>query len=184
MFCSKCGSNVGENVSFCEKCGAPIGGSQTNATHTNYANNVSIPPKQSKNFFEYLIDVHKNILKNYVNFNGRVSRKEYWQTGLVIIGVMLALSLVSSILFAIAMDIESIPLIIISIIPLLATLAYSIAIIVPLYGLAVRRLHDTDKSGWFLLLSFVPYIGSIIVFVFTVLDSQPGDNQYGPNPKM
>ena len=61
--------------------------------------------------------------------------------------------------------------------------AYAIAILVPSLAMSVRRLHDTGRSGWFLLLNLIPYIGGIIIFVFSVLDSQPGANQYGPNPK-
>ena len=60
---------------------------------------------------------------------------------------------------------------------------YMLAIIVPLLAVSVRRLHDTGRSGWWLLLSFVPFVGGLVVFVFTVLDSQPGENMYGPNPK-
>lgn len=61
--------------------------------------------------------------------------------------------------------------------------SYAIAIRVPSLAMSVRRLHDTGRSGWFLLLNLIPYIGGIIIFVFSVLDSQPGTNQYGPNPK-
>ena len=60
---------------------------------------------------------------------------------------------------------------------------YAVAVFVPSLAMSVRRLHDTGRSGWFLLLNLIPYIGGIIVFVFSVLDSQPGANQYGPNPK-
>jgi uncharacterized membrane protein YhaH (DUF805 family) len=47
----------------------------------------------------------------------------------------------------------------------------------------VRRLHDTDRSGWWVLLDLVPVIGPLVLLVFTVLDSQPGANRFGPNPK-
>mgnify|MGYP003426324475 CR=1 FL=1 len=46
-----------------------------------------------------------------------------------------------------------------------------------------RRLHDISKSGWWLLISFIPFVGGIIIFVFTVMDSTPGANEYGENPK-
>lgn len=46
-----------------------------------------------------------------------------------------------------------------------------------------RRLHDISKSGWRLLISLIPYVGGIIIFVFTVMDSTPGTNKYGENPK-
>jgi uncharacterized membrane protein YhaH (DUF805 family) len=47
----------------------------------------------------------------------------------------------------------------------------------------LRRLHDTDRSGWWVLIFLIPIIGAIVLIVFTVLDSDPGENQYGPNPK-
>lgn len=60
---------------------------------------------------------------------------------------------------------------------------FGLAIIVPTLALWMRRLHDTGKSGWWLLISLVPAVGSIVLLIFALLDSQPGDNQYGPNPK-
>ena len=54
---------------------------------------------------------------------------------------------------------------------------------VPELAVSVRRLHDIGKSGWWLLLWFVPFIGPIVLLIFTLLDSEAGDNQYGPYPK-
>ena len=55
--------------------------------------------------------------------------------------------------------------------------------ILPLLGVGARRLHDTGRSGWWWWILLVPLIGAIVLLVFMVLDSQPGDNEYGPNPK-
>jgi uncharacterized membrane protein YhaH (DUF805 family) len=60
---------------------------------------------------------------------------------------------------------------------------YGLAVLLPSIAVNIRRLHDTNRSGWWLLISFVPCIGWIVMLVFTVQDSQPGTNQYGPNPK-
>jgi len=60
---------------------------------------------------------------------------------------------------------------------------YSLAVLIPSIAVAIRRLHDTGRSGWWILISLVPLIGTIVLLVFTVQDSQPGDNEYGPNPK-
>lgn len=67
--------------------------------------------------------------------------------------------------------------------PLLLTGLYSIAVFIPSLAVTVRRLHDTGRSGWWLLLMFIPLIGPIILLVFLLTDSQPGTNKYGPNPK-
>jgi len=61
---------------------------------------------------------------------------------------------------------------------------YALASVVPSMSLSVRRLHDTGRSGWWLLIGLVPLFGGIVLFVFTVLDSEPGPNLYGPDPKL
>jgi uncharacterized membrane protein YhaH (DUF805 family) len=65
---------------------------------------------------------------------------------------------------------------------LLGTL-YSLAVLIPGIAVSVRRLHDINRSGWWLLIGLIPIIGAIILLIFTAKDSQPGENQYGPNPK-
>jgi uncharacterized membrane protein YhaH (DUF805 family) len=60
---------------------------------------------------------------------------------------------------------------------------YSLAVLVPSIAVAVRRLHDTGRSGWWLLIAFVPLIGGLVLLVFYVQDSQPGSNPFGANPK-
>ncbi len=61
---------------------------------------------------------------------------------------------------------------------------YSLAVLVPSLAVTVRRLHDTDRTGWWLLIGLIPIIGAIVLLVFTLLDSTPGDNKYGANPKV
>ena len=60
---------------------------------------------------------------------------------------------------------------------------YSLAVLIPAFAVSVRRLHDTDRSGWWLLIELIPIIGGLVLLIFMVQDSQPGENQYGPNPK-
>jgi uncharacterized membrane protein YhaH (DUF805 family) len=60
---------------------------------------------------------------------------------------------------------------------------YALAMIVPSIAVTVRRLHDTDRSGWWYLLVLVPLIGGLVILVFMLLDSTPGSNRFGPNPK-
>ena len=110
------------------------------------------------------------VLKKYAVFSGRARRKEYWYFSLfnMLIGIALALVDVSfnqevggGLLYAI----------------------YSLAVLIPGLAVCVRRLHDTGRSGWWLLIGFVPLIGIIVLIVFTAQDSHLGENQYGPNPK-
>ena len=60
---------------------------------------------------------------------------------------------------------------------------YALAVLLPSLAVGARRLHDTGRSGWWLLIGLIPCIGFIVLIVFLVQDSQAGDNQYGPNPK-
>ena len=60
---------------------------------------------------------------------------------------------------------------------------YSLFVLIPSIAVQVRRFHDQDKSGWFVLINFVPYIGGIIVLVFMLLEGTRGPNKYGPDPK-
>lgn len=132
-----------------------------------------------------LMSAHKNMFKNYANFKGRSRRKEYWLANIAftiitsILCIIMYIPIVSYLVNGEISVFETIILVVAS----LATLIYSCATIVPLFALFVRRLHDIGKSGWFILFGLIPYIGTIILFVFSVIDSQPGENKYGPNPK-
>lgn len=66
--------------------------------------------------------------------------------------------------------------------PILGAL-FSLAILLPGLGVAVRRLHDTGRSGWWILFGFIPLVGGITLLVFACLEGNQGDNQYGHNPK-
>ncbi|MWP47073.1 DUF805 domain-containing protein [Gilliamella sp. Pas-s27] len=107
------------------------------------------------------------VTKNYVNFNGRARRKEYWM--FVLFSVIL-----TTIAIFIDQMIGS---------PFAITAILTLALLLPNLAVTVRRLHDISKSGWWILLQFIPYVGGIIIFVFCLLDSTPGSNQYGENPK-
>ena len=110
--------------------------------------------------------------KNYINFQGRARRKAYW---IFILFNLIALVILGLIESAIGLSGQNGYGIL--------TGLYTLAMILPLIALAVRRLHDTGRSGWWILIGLVPLVGPIVLIVFYVTDSQPGSNQYGPNPK-
>ena len=62
-------------------------------------------------------------------------------------------------------------------------LIWIFATIVPALAVLIRRLHDTGKTGWWALVGFIPFVGAIVLLVFTVTDSSPGENKYGTSPK-
>ena len=110
------------------------------------------------------MDWYLAVWKKYAVFDGRARRTEYWTFALV--------NFVIGLLAYIPIPFLLIPL-----------LVYDIAALIPGLAVAVRRLHDTGRSGWWLLIGLVPLAGAIILLVFYLTDSQPGSNQYGPNPK-
>jgi uncharacterized membrane protein YhaH (DUF805 family) len=60
---------------------------------------------------------------------------------------------------------------------------YTLAVLLPSIAVGIRRLHDTGRSGWWLLLSLIPLVGAIILIIYLCEDSKENENQYGPNPK-
>lgn len=107
------------------------------------------------------------VLKKYAVFEGRARRKEFWMYMLfnyifyVVLGMLAAMADSLAILFGI----------------------YFLATFLPGLGVSIRRLHDTNRSGWWVLISFIPFIGAIILLVFFVQEGQADENAYGPNPK-
>lgn len=112
------------------------------------------------------------VLKKYAVFNGRARRKEYWMFVLGNLIVAIIASVLDAVIFGTQMGMPG-PLYFI----------YMLAVLVPGLAVSVRRLHDVGKSGWFILIAFIPIVGAIWLLVLMCLDGQPGDNPYGPNPK-
>jgi len=119
-------------------------------------------------------------VKKYADFSGRARRKEYWMftlfTFLIEFGLAAAGFLLSG---AVSHSTGSSA----GFIFLAPLYLFMLAMIIPSLAVVVRRLHDLGKSGWWYFICLVPFVGGIILFVFMCLDSQPGPNLYGPNPK-
>ena len=115
---------------------------------------------------------YTEVLKKYAVFSGRARRKEFWMFALINIGISIVLSILDAIIgtrtdsgFGILSGI------------------YSLAVLLPSLAVGVRRLHDTGRSGWWILIGLIPLIGAIVLIVFYAQEGKPGDNQYGPDPK-
>lgn len=113
-------------------------------------------------------------LKRYADFQGRSRRKEYWMFLLGVVIVSIVVGIIEGITGMAGM-IGGIygPL----------TLLLLLAIIVPAIAVQVRRFHDQDKSGWFVLLGLIPFLGGLIVLVFMLLEGTQGPNRFGEDPK-
>lgn len=116
---------------------------------------------------------YMTVLKKYAVFSGRAQRAEYWFFVLFNIIISFVLAFVDSAAGTMTAGAG---------VGILGGI-YSLAILIPSIAVAVRRLHDTSRSGWWLLIAFIPLIGFIVLLVFFVMDSTPGANEHGPNPK-
>jgi uncharacterized membrane protein YhaH (DUF805 family) len=103
------------------------------------------------------------VFERYALFEGRAGRAEYWWFVLanILLSIVLSVLARGAGLFA------------------FLSFVVSIALLVPSLAAAVRRLHDTDRSGWWLLIALVPFVGVIVLIVFLAMESTPGPNQYG-----
>lgn len=126
-----------------------------------------------------------DVLKKYVTFSGRASRSEYWYftlfstiISMVLMGIDIAMgtgSADSTMSDETGMAMNASMGILSGI--------YLLAVFLPSLAVLFRRLHDTDHSGWWILINLVPLIGAIVLLIFLVKDSTVGHNSYGPNPK-
>lgn len=107
---------------------------------------------------EYFIDA----FKRYADFSGRADRRQYWMFVLIYIIIYVILSIIDSALGT-----------------FLLGLIFSLALLIPSLSIGARRLHDTGRSGWWLLIGLIPLLGAIVLIVFFVQDSDD-DNEYGP----
>ena len=105
------------------------------------------------------MDWYLKVLKQYADFNGRARRSEYWYFALFNVLISFAIEFISALIG----------------LPSLGSL-YSLAVLIPGIAVAVRRMHDVGKSGWFVLIP-------IYNLILAVTDGDAGDNKYGPNPK-
>ena len=110
-------------------------------------------------------------LSKFADFSGRARRREYWTFALVNCLIALLL-LILGLAFGEDSPASNI----------MVTIFYLI-MLVPNLSVSVRRLHDIGKSGWWLFIGLIPLVGSLLLLVWSLMDSEEGENQYGENPK-
>lgn len=110
------------------------------------------------------MDFFTDALKKYAEFSGRATRQQYWMFVLFYLIFYIVLLVIDAVLGTAVL-----------------ALLFSLGMLIPSLSCAVRRLHDTGRSGWLMLLSLIPLIGAIVLLIFLCQGSR-GDNQYGPAP--
>lgn len=117
------------------------------------------------------MDWYLKVLKNYIGFGGR-ARKEYWMFILVNLILTGVLSIIDKMLGWQRAGGEGI-----------LTTIYGILVFLPWWAVQFRRLHDTDRSAWWLLLLLIPVIGWLVILIFNCQRGTEGNNRFGPDPK-
>lgn len=105
-------------------------------------------------------------LQNYADFNGRARRHEFWMFVLLQIIVFFLAALIDGLTGFPAL-----------------TLIAGLGLLIPSLAVTIRRLHDTDRSGWWLLIGLIPVVGGLVLLVFYILEGTQGSNRFGPDPK-
>ena len=118
-------------------------------------------------------------LRRYADFQGRSRRKEYWMFALLVFLCYIPLGIIGALTGGFSGGPAGHGSIIFS----LLVLVFALAIFVPALAVQVRRFHDQDKSGWFVLLGLIPFVGGLVVLVFMLLEGTRGPNKFGPDPK-
>lgn len=115
----------------------------------------------------------KEVIAKYATFRGRARRREYWRYILYYVIAFVALVLVDMLTGTFNMESQ---------LGFLSGL-FLLFMLIPSVAVAVRRLHDTERSGWWVLLAFLPLIGQLVLLFFFIQEGDEGDNAYGPDPK-
>ncbi|MCR5360399.1 MAG: DUF805 domain-containing protein [Bacteroidales bacterium] len=201
--CSQCEAINADGAQFCCKCGAQLGASQHGAQKSGYQPQYQSqqrggyqqqpqyqpqphyqPQQQYQPQYQPAYgtmgfgDAIRVCMKEkYASFEGRATRAEYWYFYLFFILVLIGGAIVGGILGAILSGGDG------DVAAALAAIVYGIialGFVCPAISVLVRRLHDTGRSGWWYWIALIPYIGGIVIFIFTLLSSQDHDNEYGP----
>jgi len=162
MICPYCNNNIADGYANCPSCGAAVSPqtAQAQAFPQMAPGYAGMSMAEEVNMF--------TAFRKYAQFEGRSRRKEYW--------LFVLLTILAGIVFNI-IDL---------IIPFLGTVGqiiFNLATLIPGIAVAIRRFHDTGRSGWNYLWCLLPIVGWIIFLIYTCQDSQYGPNQYGANPK-
>ena len=166
VFCRGCGQQIEETAPVCPKCGAP----QAVRSASGAAPPVpSAGPFVAGNGMDLSTAV-KTCFRKYVVWQGRAARSEYWYFQLFGVFFTVPLTLLGLAIPSMADFFE-----------ILANL-FALALFLPSLSALVRRLHDTDRSGWWFWLAFLPVVGIVILIVWLCQKGTTGDNRYGSDP--
>ena len=187
-FCPQCGAEV--NGSFCPQCGAIIDAIDTSSQSAGTDGNPFQAGSQAPSNAGLRMgsfgggagaadvptfsEAFPRVMKKFATFSGRASRPEFWYFWLTCFLVNFIFNVIVQLVGP-----ESAASNIVAIVQGL----FGLAIIIPHIAVVVRRLHDTNRTGWWFLIVFIPLIGAIILLLWLASAPTPGTNMYGPQPR-
>ena len=188
MFCTNCGVQVEVAFNFCSGCGFPVKADTTDKNPRNVSEepaNMFLAPSSSSVGANHLSHAPKRMSffetvnfswRNYATFGGRASRSEFWYWILFVLvssGLVFGLAILGFFVFDSSSQNVQIVSTIFSI--------YCLALVVPTIARIVRRLHDTNRPGSFLLFTLIPLVGNLLLFTWLCSKGEPVENRFGPN---
>ena len=163
--CPDCNKEMSDAATDCPNCGRPNADVST-IENSDKKENVGAKVKQKMGPVEAYIGA----MKKYGTFKGRATRAEHWYFWLAFFVIGLIIASVSNVIGISLDSVEAMGGI------------FLLVHLLPCIAVTVRRLHDTGRSGWWYLISLVPF-GGLVILIFTLQDSMSGENKYGTNPK-
>ena len=170
-YCPSCGTQNAGGAAFCVNCGS-------NQAPTATASQPNFMPADdgSGEMSPSLMGAFGHcVFQNYANFTGRASRTEYWGFCLGLVAYLVTAVILAVMAGSADSDLAMG-------VGIIFGIGY-LGLLLPMLSCCVRRLHDTGRSGWWYMITFVPYVGSFILLVFTVLPSEHQANQWGGVPR-
>lgn len=183
-FCTGCGTPLRDCDQFCGSCGASLGTAAPAWGDLEAENRRLRPerrtPEVDVKWYQWWLLVMQT---KYAQFDGRARRKEYWfffiDQLLIVWGTVTALVIAETVISG-GNGLAGNGMLIL---PGVFNLVFSLATLIPGLAVTIRRLHDIGKSGWWLLIAFVPLIGALVLLLFVVREGDRETNEYGPDPK-
>jgi len=162
-YCTGCGSENDDNARFRRDCGK--------ATSSTARFEPTSPGGTGDGMtFGYYLGG----LRRYADFDGRAGRAEFWWFILVLYGIQIAIVVLGAVLGTFSPALETVSTVILWV--------HGLGTLLPSLAVTARRLHDTGRSGWWMLISLIPFVGWIPLLIFLLLPSDPDPNEYGRGP--